>query len=1183
MSAGTEGEKPGGKPVDQKGPNGSDPKEEASPARRKKRRWLRVLVALIVALALLVLATPWIVSQPVVSNRLLSFANNALGGQIALEKLSITWFGPCTIERLAVVDPERRQVLSVDRLQLASGVWDLLTAREAFGEIVIDSPSVSLHLDEDNQPSLIRAFMSTSPAPETEAPAAEGRLPVPEGKITITNGRIDITRGEDRSYQVTDLSGEFDVATLDQLNGSLDMNLADGTRLNANLAVAGLASGGQIDVGRASGTVKVAMDRPAQIGPLAEVLLPEQKLTGEASLELDARIEPDNLSADFEASIAGLQTVPPIAENVRPIDASLVGAATLKNDQLAADLGLTGVPGTAHAEVSYRLTEAWPGLSVDEVLSAVFAGHLLSLPGFTVTVNGEINLAAVEQAVPGLLPLREGQSLTSGNLSVSSLSVTGGETPAVRGTARLANVRAAHAGETTSLQPVSLDIDARLEPTVGLRIDKADLTSGFATVRAAGTVNEMSAEFQGDVSAMKRELELVVDLQDLDIGGNVSGTLTLARAADERIDTRLDLSASRVRYATGEKALEIPRATISQKGHVLLKESELVRIESKELKADLNGEVIAEGGGWYEAGTHAMTANLGLRKADLGPLARRATDFGFQGLERFSGDVSGEIAVARPAGSESLDSSGRLVARRLAVNGQPILEGDAALSWSGARVDPSTRHVVLQDARLDSDVADVSLRGVQIDPAEKGAARGELNGAVDLARLMSALAVLAERDQVPEIRGRLALHAGLSRATDGLKLAGTGDITPLEIGAPAQAVREEKVEFEFDTTVDLAARRLVLGTNRLSSKPLQAELTGTVDAYNSDMVASLRGSYQASWKELTALLHELAPSTADLVSVEGTTANGFQVTGPLRSTGARPAFRGVEAQTTLSWDTAQLAGVGLGRAVWTPRLSDGQLVLPKTTIPAAEGKVQLAGVLDFRPGEPTLRMPGRNPVLDGVRITPELCREILSRINPIFYDVAAADGTAYLAVNNLVFPLGDDTKATAAGGGRLELVSMRVEPAGLLGELLAMSGRVPREMVTVKVRGLDFVVQDGRISYREFSLLFPGEFDLDFFGSVGLDDTLDLSVSVPVRAGLLERMGVRGRAAQYAEKLTGSRVDIPIVGTRQRPVIDLKKVDVESLVQRALKKSAGDSIESTLKGLLQGKKKREDKPKRRKD
>ena len=176
-------------------------------------------------------------------------------------------------------------------------------------------------------------------------------------------------------------------------------------------------------------------------------------------------------------------------------------------------------------------------------------------------------------------------------------------------------------------------------------------------------------------------------------------------------------------------------------------------------------------------------------------------------------------------------------------------------------------------------------------------------------------------------------------------------------------------------------------------------------------------------------------------------------------------------------------------------------------------------------------------------------------------------------MNDVVLPLGETLKTAGAGHGRLDLVNMKVRPDGLLAELLALGGLDKQTDHAVSVGGLDFMLKDGRLAYDDFTLTFTDEYDLKFYGSVGLDETLDLVVSVPVKAALLERLGVRGPVAEYARHLTGSRVAIPIIGTRERPKLDLTRVDVKSLVERAIKETAGKKAGDLLQGLLGGKEK----------
>jgi hypothetical protein len=173
------------------------------------------------------------------------------------------------------------------------------------------------------------------------------------------------------------------------------------------------------------------------------------------------------------------------------------------------------------------------------------------------------------------------------------------------------------------------------------------------------------------------------------------------------------------------------------------------------------------------------------------------------------------------------------------------------------------------------------------------------------------------------------------------------------------------------------------------------------------------------------------------------------------------------------------------------------------------------------------------------------------------------EGHASLRVKDIELPLGEMMKSSGAGTGNLEMIDVRMKPAGLLGQLIMLGG-LAEDLYAVEVSGLDFVIQDGRIRYKDFTLLFAQSYDMKFYGSVGLDGTLDLVVSLPVRPALLQKLKVPGASEEMASALDGLRVDIPIAGTRANPRLDLAKVDIGALLKNI---ASPDAIGNVLKKL----------------
>ena len=72
----------------------------------------------------------------------------------------------------------------------------------------------------------------------------------------------------------------------------------------------------------------------------------------------------------------------------------------------------------------------------------------------------------------------------------------------------------------------------------------------------------------------------------------------------------------------------------------------------------------------------------------------------------------------------------------------------------------------------------------------------------------------------------------------------------------------------------------------------------------------------------------------------------------------------------IGWSTLELYGVQLGAAQLAPALADGRLTLPPVAVPAGDGRVNLAGTLDFAPQDPLLSIPQPLNVLERVPLTP---------------------------------------------------------------------------------------------------------------------------------------------------------------------------------------------------------------------
>lgn len=1140
-----------------------------SPPLKRKPRWGRRIAVLMLLFILLigglVALAPWALSRPEARASILSFVNDAISGEVQVERLSLSWFDTLEVDGLKIVDIDNQEVISVKRVFLGSGLVGVARDPTRFAELRIDEPDVHLRMDEHNRPTLVAA-LSGKPAvsvQRSDAPDSVSSLPEIVGKLIISNGRVRVTpqAGPEQSY--SDIQADVELQSLDAIRGTLSFATAGGS-LTADANVDNLTENGQFNVCKASGKLKVSTKGECELGPLFAMLMPEQAITGLGTLAIDADFKPDASTATIDARVWNLNVADAANRNAAPLEMTCNGNLTLTGTNLDGNVKLSGTAGDANLRLVADTDQEMPAVSADDIMAALFGGQSIALPAFTLEADSRIDLAKVESALPGILEFQEGQSIRTGVIRLERLAVSGGASPAVEAVAQLTDASVTREGVESRIAPMHVDLNAKIDEKSGLNVEELGVDAGFGSINASGTAQSLQCTFAGDLAAAKRDLAPFVNLGDVDMAGSVNGTLAVARIDDQNAAIDSTISASQMQFRVGGKSFDLAQSKFSQKGQLVLANSAPVRYRADSLQIDLDQQVVLSGSGSYDVASQAFDADVTIDRGDLDFLAQRADMLGASDLKRFRGQLAGNVKV-RGDNQQNIETTGRLAATQLTSDGEPVLRDKLDVTWKDVSYRDGGKKLQIALASLASQEATIDISDANVDLASGESASGTIKANADLQGVFAAIARLGNMEKPPALKGQLKLDGDITQSKGGIQFAAAGGITQLEIGEGAGAVREERVDVTLDAAIDTNQKRIRLGKNQLSSGLLNLELAGQIDQYDTDTIANLEGEYSTQWKAITKLIEELSPGTGKLVMIQGTSRSRFSLNGPLNKTSDAPPYRQANAAAAIAWDSANIVGVELSQAKVDVKLDKAEVVIAPTTIGAAQGRVNLASRYDL--GSSTLRIPGRVATLDGVILTPELARELLSRINPVFYHVVSAEGNVDLTFNNLELPM-SEAPAGGGGTGKLSLQNAKIEPGGFLGELIALGlATTTGEKIDVRLEGADFEVRDGRIHYENFAMIFPYEFDLRFRGSVGLNDSVDLVVSIPVRPELLQRLGVKGPVAQYAGALADSRIDIPIVGTREDPKLQLSKVATDALVKKAIGRAAGKGAGELLGGL----------------
>ncbi len=1173
------------------GPSSARPETGGPAPRRKRRRWPRRLAAIVILLAVLVFVLPYLASTGTGTRWLVGLANRWIPGEMAVQKLSLRWLGSCMVGKASLRDLEGREVISVDQVVYGSGLWRAIVSWAKLGNVEIDGPRVSLYSDKDGRISLIDALVAPDTAPREKADSA---LPPLTGRITLRDGSVQMVRADGRRLDVSQINASCTLSTLDNIDGTLSMQMPANGDVSGEFKVKNLAPRGRSQPFDAAGTLRLSTPKGLSVAELIAFALDGVQGAGRATVALDGAFENGTVRLELKTGVTGLQARHGEGGRIEPIDGQVVTAIQATRESLTGKTTLETQAGAGQFDLVYPLTGQPSDLSAGQLLSAILAGNTGALPKLTLDGRCHLDLARLAKSVPALLAIRPGVEVASGTLDIEKLAVRGAAQPSLSGSVVLKNLVARGDGKTIQWEPASLGVEALVEQGRGLKVQRGEFKSGFGQITATGTASELHADLQADLANLHRQLNQVIELGGMEMAGKLSGVVDLKRAGENRINTASTLRTEGLRYAAGQRRLELGKVLVTATGYIEMAASSVKEMVT-EAKAEVDGKIVATANSKSSMASKTYQAELNVSQADLAYVGGLLQGLGvLDGKSSYAGNAVLQATARRISAGAPVLSDGSLVLRQASISGRPVSKEDVTVRWSevSAADDGALK---AKSVQLVSSIAHLTASAVDCRFGKPVNASGKLQGDADLAALLDVTSRISGQEKPPAIAGKLTLSADCSSASGAARLQSNWTIDDLAVGSGEQVFRDKQLRLTLDSAIQQAQDTLDISRLALESRLLTLKLAGTVSELSGARRLALKGDYSGSWEAITTLLHELAPATRETVAIKGATASSFEVSGSAYQPRIRPVFEEVSTELGITWDSAAVYGMNLGKAVFKPALRQGRLTLPLAGIPASGGgQVRLGGVVDFHPEDPTLLIRDRTVLMENIPVTPQLGRQLLSRINPLFGFMSRAEGMASLFVEGIELPLSDAITRRGAGRGRLDLRDLKVQPSGFMSEIISLggigggggrggtgsaggartagaagarSGAEIQGLYTVQVEGVDFALKDGRIAYQNLALIFVDNFDLRFRGSVGFDDTLDLIMSVPVRPAVLERFGVRGPLNEYARLLADARVDIPMVGTRSQPKLDLAKVDMKPLVQRAMRDAVSGQATDLLKGL----------------
>ena len=520
----------------------------------RSRRYYQLLVLAVGFVALLILAAPSLISHTGIAKSMLASSAKEYGWTASAESIDVGWITPLSIRGLKLVGSSGETVIQIDRADTALAVTNLIDFDPgAIGEVSLRGVALECAVGEGHSSIESDLAKLLEPSEETGA-SVRAIIQIQDVSATITDKTSGAAWGLSQS--------NLDVAV-------------DGQRVEGNIAgVVNEPSG-------SGGAIQSRFDWrfPSAVDSLASVAGSDSGKLWELSIDTEsfplsvtnlilrrfassADGLPQQLSGDtsgrltlvgsaggaVRASLGDLRVRNLVAIRLPIADGSMSNAANAKPGlrQWANELA------TLDGEVA--IAEGWllgQGLEITtDFASAMIDGSFpttISLVGsednplsWLQALDGkaqvDVDLASLDRALPGLIPLRQNVTIVSGrargmieNTPESQTATSGGATTAgARRRSQLTlssdSLRARADGRIVMIDPIELTATVTDE-NGSLRAERFDATSSFIQASGSGTLESGMAEVQIDFGRLYTMLRPVIDLSDLSLGGAAGGKL----------------------------------------------------------------------------------------------------------------------------------------------------------------------------------------------------------------------------------------------------------------------------------------------------------------------------------------------------------------------------------------------------------------------------------------------------------------------------------------------------------------------------------------------------------------------------------------------------------------------------------------------------------------------------------
>lgn len=1182
----------------------------------RRDKVVRRFLLFLVLLAMVLFAAPAFVSQTSMRDRFLAGVLPPEAGTLTTESASFGWLTPVSLSGVTIADPAGNVILRAESLALEKTVLDLIGDRTNLGTIRIHKPVVYaiVRPDGSNVEDLIAALDDESNAPNEPAQPLQPAPPKKPFAIEVTSGSVavkDIVTGETVIHDPIDAALTISEAGLTNLaaNGfahalvlpprqqlpQLPMDASQNRRGGAfSLSL------GPNEAGMAEARFKLVGLQLKVLEPWLRRIDPQIQIAGGAEGTGTAVWRPTGPAINpADALSQGLQT----SGRLQMSGLRFASSAT-NGDAVTANA----------ADIPWRLTAMPDGrLQIDQLglasdfASATVTGGLTprELAALTqkewiipaaVKVDADLDLAKLAQVAPNALRLRKDVRLTSGRLQLTATTRTADQTEIqgrrIDASIQAADLVATRAGKPVEWrQPITLKLDARQMPA-GLRIETLTAESDFLSGTLSGDATQLDGELSFDLDKLVQHAKQLFDLGQWDLAGRGAGTIRIARGEGNRFEatTKANIAGCVISHA-GRPIVQERRLDLQFTG----------RGESDARTHRPLGFVSAELN--VNAGEDRLTATL-LEPTAVNslvyPLDIKLTGELAAWQRRLGFVIPNNADGLSIAGNIKANATGRFGSQRIEVRTAEataidfdLTAGDYRIQQPKVRItgdavwDAASGRIASQAGELVTSTIAVRARELLVQPAGAtgpAQAAGELAIRANLERLAIWVpGLMGTKRLAGETTGTVRLTGGQGVVSADLTLDTKdfilGDVANTARGGQPEILwQEQTLRLQGNAGYNSAANQVTVNGLSIRSGMLSATVTGKIDRPSADGAVQLAGTIDYDLAQLAPLI---ADSMGEGIQLIGRHQGRFELAGVLSPGSSQPglsqaplrqASTGTDrhwsqrwtGRVAAPWTSASLYGLPIGQGTLSAQLQNGVLRGDPLQFAVGQGQLTTQPGIRFDPEPAEWGLPA-GQLLSNVRITPEVSEQMLKYIAPVLADATQTDGLFSMRTDGLTAPAAD--LAAMQTNGQIDINSVTVMPGPRVEEWISLTRQVEAliknrdpsvltrrpqpTLLSMTDRTINFQVANRRVYHQGLEFLL-GEANVISTGSVGFDETLDLTLTVPIQDRWI-------RGEQYLAGLSGQNVVMRVGGTFNKPRVD----------RRALQQLSGQLIGTAAQGAVQ--------------